>query len=141
MGLCYSPDPLRSRVRNPVVSAPRRNILVVDDDPAVRQVTSEMLEPPNCLFQVVSSGEEALAACNRQRFDAALLDLAMPDMSGGQLYSALREQHYNLPVIIMTGLNTTSADELLKDGTPTWLLGKLFSVAELRAIMAKALPV
>lgn len=139
MTLCYSPGRIQGKVKIRVVSSSKRNILVVDDDAAVRLVTAEMLSRLNCQTEVVGSGEEAVAACQHTRFDAALIDLAMPDMSGMQLYSALRGSYPDLPVIIITGLTTTTADELLQDGTPTWLLGKPFSVAELRAIMAQAL--
>lgn len=116
-----------------------RAILVVDDDPAVRLVSGEMLARLGCTVQVAGSGAEGLDALARQQFDAVLIDLAMPDMSGMQLYAAIRASQPALPVIIMTGLTTSTADPLVADGTPTWLLGKPFSVNELGVAITRAL--
>jgi DNA-binding NtrC family response regulator len=116
----------------------QRYILIVDDDPSIRTVTVEMLKRLDCHARAVDSGEAALAALQESGWDIILIDLAMPEMSGMQLYSAVRAACPALPVVIMTGLTTSAPDALITDGSPTWLLYKPFSVKELDAILARA---
>lgn len=121
------------------MAAPQqKHILIVDDDPVIRTVTVEMLKRLNCRARAVDSGEAALAAIRDQNWNVILIDLAMPDMSGVQLYSAVRAACPSLPVVIMTGLTTSAPDALVADGSPTWLLYKPFSVGELDAVLARA---
>ena len=107
----------------------KRNILAVDDDPAVRLVLAEMLDGLDCCATVVGSGR-----------DVVLVDLAMPDMSGAQLLATLRARHPELAVIIMTGLAAAAAKGLFPADAPMWVLGKPFSVSELAAMIRRVLP-
>jgi len=76
-----------------------RRILLVEDDPDVREITTVILESNG--FEVVpaSSGEEAIELAQRDRIDAVLVDLTLPGMDGREV--ALRLQDY--PVAILTG--------------------------------------
>lgn len=118
------------------------NILVVDDDAPVRLVAGEMLRSIGHRPRVVAGGVEALAACDDMQFDIVCIDLAMPDMSGSQVYSTLRSRSAgsDLPVIVMTGLTTGGATDFLPDGSPSTVLVKPFSVDELVAAIRRVWP-
>jgi two-component system sensor histidine kinase TorS len=61
-------------------------------------------DSPNDRAWLVATGQEAVARCRAQRFDAMTLDLLLPDMSGRQLLEALRREGANrdTPVIVVT---------------------------------------
>jgi len=121
-----------------VATPQKKHILIVDGDPAIRIVTVEMLNRLDCQAWAVDSGEASLGAIQEQSWSVILIDLAMPDMSGMQLYSTVRTACPTLPVVIMTGLTTSAPEALVADGSPTWLLYKPFSVGELDAVLARA---
>jgi PAS domain S-box-containing protein len=79
-------------------------ILVVDDDPRVRDSVGRLLMLEGILIAFAENGAEALALLRRDAdFDLVLSDLAMPVMDGAALCRALTEAFPNLPVILMTG--------------------------------------
>ncbi len=78
-------------------------ILVVDDNDMVGSVAQQMLVALGYEAAVVDSGERALEEFSESRFDLILLDLDMPDMSGTQVYNALRVQAPDRKIVFMTG--------------------------------------
>lgn len=79
-------------------------ILVVDDDPRVRDSVGRLLMLEESLIAFAENGEDALALLRRDAdFDLVLSDLAMPVMDGAALCRALAEAFPSLPVILMTG--------------------------------------
>lgn len=82
-----------------------RTVLVVDDEPAVLEVTGEMLDALG--FSVVScdSGQKAVELFERQypQIDLAIIDLTMPDMGGGETFERLRQIDPTLKVILSSG--------------------------------------
>jgi len=80
-------------------------ILIVEDDEAIRNVLSKFLEENGVHVTLCIDGEEALEAIWKQSFDCVLLDLIMPRVSGFEVLKALRLTYSrtDLPVIIMTG--------------------------------------
>ncbi|NOT32776.1 MAG: SpoIIE family protein phosphatase [Candidatus Eisenbacteria bacterium] len=80
----------------------RPRILVVDDDAAHRRAVERVLEASNDL-EAVAGAAGALAACERERFDLAILDIRMPGMDGFTLMGELKTADPDLDVILMTG--------------------------------------
>ena len=79
-------------------------ILVVDDDPRVRDSVGRLLIHEGSLVAFAENGADALACLRRDAdFDLVLSDLAMPVMDGAALCRALAEAFPSLPVILMTG--------------------------------------
>jgi CheY-like chemotaxis protein len=115
-------------------------ILVVDDEPAVRDLTVEILRRSGYAPQGVSSARDALALLDEQQFDLVVSDVAMPEMTGVEFLYELRLTRPDLPVVLMTGGSpeperTTKAVEL---GAAS-LLFKPFSHDELREAVSSAL--
>ena len=86
-------------------------LLVVDDNPANREVLSRRLAQRGYGVSVAACGEEALEAVATGAYDLVLLDVEMPDMSGFEVLARIRQtrQPYDLPIIMVTG-RTEGAD-------------------------------
>lgn len=92
----------------------------------------------DCLVQQCSSGEQALELADRRAFDVAVLDLAMPGLSGLELLRQLRARGTDCEVVILTGEATVeSAVEAMKLGAREFLT-KPISFKELDRLVHKA---
>ncbi|MDQ3812232.1 MAG: response regulator, partial [Chloroflexota bacterium] len=87
-------------------------ILVVDDDPALRDVLCSALAEDGWRTMTAADGEAALAEIERERPTAMVLDLMMPRVDGFEVLRAVREQPSlrDLPVIVVTARNLTDQD-------------------------------
>ncbi len=79
-----------------------RPVLLVDDDPLMLELMSFELETEGMDHRTAGSGAEALAALQDEGFSAVVLDLHLPDVTGTELLSAVRDEHPELPVIMVT---------------------------------------
>ena len=75
----------------PTAPAPKRRILIVDDDPLLRQFLTEVIANAGYDPVTAASGEEALVMVQKGEPDLALLDITMPGMSGLELAGRLKE--------------------------------------------------
>ena len=78
-------------------------ILVVDDEPAIRELMVGALATQTRELLTAGSGEEALASVKRFDVDLVILDLVMPGMNGVDTFRAIRSLRPALPVLIVTG--------------------------------------
>ena len=62
----------------------RPPVLIVDDDPDIRESLTDMLGHEGYLVHSAASGTEALQQAKQTRYDAALLDIQLPDLNGLQ---------------------------------------------------------
>ena len=79
-------------------------VLVVDDDPAIREYVGDVLTLEGYAVRVVPDGPRALAAIAVERPDCVLLDIMMPGMSGHEVLAAIRaaDGGPGLPVVMLT---------------------------------------
>ena len=111
----------------------KHRILVVDDDEAVRSVTFEMLKRLGFDVTTADCGASALEEASHQSFDPVLLDLAMPKMSGVEVFSSLKEIEPDARVIFMTGYSRDEFSDLLAENEDTTaVLSKPFPMQELK---------
>jgi DNA-binding response OmpR family regulator len=98
-------------------------VLVVDDEPMVRETLGQVLTDEGYVVDLAVDGETALERVHANRPDAILLDLMMPGMNGRQFLQALREEpaYIDVPVMIMTavhgleiGKTTLGASEVIE---------------------------
>lgn len=108
-------------------------VLVVDDEEPVLRLLSRLLRDLGHRSVTVVSGEEALEIISRESFDAILLDVKMPGMSGFDLASALEEAHHHLAdrIIFMTGDTLSSSTRDLLERSRGHYLPKPFSIDQL----------
>jgi len=97
-------------------------ILVVDDDQAVREAIKSVLEYSGHVVRTADGGKAALELLAQCPFDIVITDFSMPGMRGDQLVAHIREQFPDQPIIMVTGFIddyamfgrlTTSVDALL----------------------------
>jgi two-component system response regulator MprA len=81
------------------------HILVVDNDPAVRRMITDILEDASYHVEAAENGLSALAAMNRQRPDLIVLDLLMPVMNGREFVRHLNATGSRPPVLIVSGFD------------------------------------
>lgn len=85
------------------MSAPAITVFIVDDDPAVRDSLTLMIEQEDIAVEAFESAETFLAACRTECRGCAIIDIRMPGMDGMQLQEALSERGIPLPIIFLTG--------------------------------------
>ncbi|MGH7907058.1 MAG: sigma-54-dependent transcriptional regulator [Candidatus Binataceae bacterium] len=97
-------------------------ILVADDDPAIRLVLRHRLEAAGCRVEEASDGAQALSRLRRRKFDAALIDIIMPELDGLEVLSRLRAEQISTAIVIVTAASTMSnAIEAMKRGAHDYL--------------------
>jgi len=94
-----------------------RSVLVVDDEPAMREMLVSLLDESGIQAHGAGSAREALAMSSEADFDAVISDIRMPEKDGVTLLSELREARPETPVILMTAFGSIdSAVEAMRDG-------------------------
>jgi len=111
----------------------RRRILLVEDDPTLRQALTFNLSREGYEVTAAGNGEAALEAARNQRIDLVLLDLMLPGMSGVEVLRVMRREGIITPVIVVSA----KGDEIdrvvgLKVGADDYIT-KPFSRPELLA--------
>lgn len=107
-------------------------ILVVEDEPAVRNLISTTLETQNYRFLTAYNGETAILEVTSHNPDIMLLDLGLPDMDGIDIIKKVRSWS-NMPIIVISARSEdTDKIEALDAGADDYLT-KPFSVEELLA--------
>ncbi len=85
-------------------------LLVVDDEPMVRTITSRLLGLRGHTVEAVHGGIAALESLASGEYDCVVTDLSMPEMSGRELAAHVRERYPALPVVLLTGDTDPAAD-------------------------------
>ena len=107
-------------------------ILIVDDDPHMRELVRLFLDPEGFEIEEASDGVEALAALESFKADMVILDIMMPNMDGWELCRELRK-NYDIPLLMLTAKGETAQKVKGFDlGTDDYLV-KPFEPAELVA--------
>jgi two-component system, cell cycle sensor histidine kinase and response regulator CckA len=126
----------------PAISArPAAVVLVVDDEPAVRKVTTRMLEACGLSVRVASDGNEGLAMYleHRQEIALVLLDLTMPGLDGEEVFLEIRKVDPLIPIVLMTGFTEHDASARFRGRNLNGLLQKPFRIDMIRELLASQL--
>ncbi|MBA8990247.1 two-component system OmpR family response regulator [Curtobacterium pusillum] len=108
-------------------------ILVVEDDPAMGDLVERGLTGEGHAVTVVTDGVAALVQARSQPFDAAAIDVMLPEMSGFEVCRRLREMGQDLPVILITARDAVDDRVFGLDSGADDYLTKPFAIAELNA--------
>lgn len=110
---------------------PEGSILIVDDEPGMRNFLIKVLAPRCRFVAAAGSAEEGAQWMRTQRFDVVILDIALPGQSGVQWLQALRAQGYMGEVILITAFAALdTAIEALRAGASDFIL-KPFRVPQI----------
>ena len=117
----------------------KANILVVDDDKTVCKSIANVLENEGYKVDMAFSGEEALAAVNKNKYAVVLLDLMLPGISGIEVLQQIKKQNPNITAIMITGYpSVKTAVESIKLSAFDYI-PKPFTPDELCGVVARAL--
>ena len=100
-------------------------ILVADDDSGISRTLKEMLEVDGCEVETAENGARALEKLADGRFDLLLSDVVMPEMDGHELYTKVRSDYPDLPVLMMTAFHYDK-DHIIKRSRMEGLEGVIF---------------
>jgi DNA-binding NtrC family response regulator len=90
------------------------SILVIDDEPALREILSRVLVDAGHRVTGAGNGMEASKALAAETFDVVLTDVIMPEKDGMQVISELRKKFPGTRIIAMSGGGHVSRDQYLK---------------------------
>jgi CheY-like chemotaxis protein len=123
-----------------VLAANRMNhtVLVVDDDPILREVAAAILEGEGFGVIQAEDGLQAMDALAAARVDLVLCDVFMPNMDGFETLRAIRQRWPDLPVIMMTAGNAYQPPErMLHTARLFGVAGELIKPLNRDRLMAK----
>ncbi|MFZ4737446.1 MAG: HD domain-containing phosphohydrolase [Bradymonadia bacterium] len=114
-------------------------VLVVDDEPTIREILCDFLRMEGFVVHDAPNGRAALEALAERPYNLVISDLKMPEMGGLELLQAVRVQHPELVVVLMTGYGTVeTALHAMKIGAFDYVL-KPFKVEEVVHTVQRAL--
>ena len=119
----------------------RATVLVVDDDPALRQLLEDILVSAGFEVVLADSGANLAEVVRRQHPNVVLLDEVMEPVSGLEALQALRASGHDVPVVMLTAIGRDDMVETALDLGADDYVTKRFSeavlVAHLRAVLRR----
>jgi CheY-like chemotaxis protein len=120
--------PLRRSLEPPVTptAAAQKHLLIVDDDPDIRQLLQDRLTADHFSVQTAINGVQALEILRQNPFDGLILDISMPDINGLEVLHRIRESVPTMPVIMITAADARERALLaMEAGAQAYLLKPL----------------
>ncbi len=114
-------------------------ILVIDDEPFVRELLTGFLTSLGCIVHEATSGEEGVRMATEHRYDAVLSDIKMPGITGIDVLKRVKAVSPSTQVIMITGYGSVeTAVECMKLGAFDYI-GKPFHLEEIGILVARAI--
>lgn len=109
-------------------------ILIVDDNPNMSSLLSDMLEVFDYSSERAGDGEEALDKLGKQPFSMVITDMRMPNMTGLQLIEKIKDKFPKLPVVLISGYSFSEFDS--ESGPrPDGFLAKPFMMSDVEKLL------
>jgi DNA-binding NtrC family response regulator len=116
----------------------RASVLVIDDEPGIREMLAYELSQDGFDVEMAENGLAAVEAVKRRKFDLAITDLRMPGMDGVATVEALRLLDPKIEVIVATGYaSVETAVACMKRGAYDYIQ-KPFDLPELKLLLDRA---
>jgi len=114
-------------------------MLVVDDEPDIRETLAEILEHYGFLVDVAASGHEALALTRANSYEGILSDIRMPGLNGMELYRQLAILKPELAdrFVVVTGDDLSGSVRAFLDETGVPVIEKPFGPADVRRVLGE----
>jgi two-component system response regulator AtoC len=121
------------------MSEGQKHLLIVDDEPALREAIAERLADHGFIVEQAASGEEALQRLTDFAFDILITDLRLPGIDGAKVIDAALERYPEIIAIVITGYGTVKdAVEAIKQGAADFIT-KPFQFDALLHVLRSAL--
>jgi PAS domain S-box-containing protein len=112
-----------------------RRLLVVDDDPMVRQTIAGLLRASGHLVTEADGGAAGIAQLEETSVDLVFTDLGMPEVTGWDVARAVRARRPGLPIVLLTGWGEHGTGEAQPAGLVDRILGKPVRLEDLLAVV------
>jgi len=111
-------------------------VLIVDDEPSIRSITCEMLlHLGHTVLEAASAQEAIMHYTNGQRPHTVILDLSLPDATGGEVLGRIREIDASARVIVTSGYGQEDIRRFLGKYIPDGILTKPYDLTALTAVL------
>jgi DNA-binding NtrC family response regulator len=117
----------------------RWDVLIVDDEPVVRDAVSRVLSEAGLSAASVSDAEAALAHPALASCRLVICDMMLPGLSGLEALAAMRRRRPDLPVVMITGYATAEHESRSHEVGATAFLAKPFDDLELMTLVRRAM--
>ncbi|MCI5167066.1 MAG: response regulator [Candidatus Electrothrix sp. GM3_4] len=115
-------------------------ILVVDDNPTMREIAQSILEESGYSVYLAQSGEEAVQFCKEKKVDLILLDMLMPPgMNGRQTFAAIRKIHPEQNALLVSGYSEDIEVQKALDAGCSGFLQKPYSMSQLSRLLKQTI--
>jgi DNA-binding response OmpR family regulator len=111
-----------------------KTILIIEDDTFLQGLTANKLQQSGFEVNTVSNGSDAITEISTQKYDAIILDLMLPDVSGFEILKQIRGRETNnqVPVLIFSNLSDDKDIKMgLELGATDYLVKANFTLEEL----------
>ena len=122
------------------ISKTTKSVLVVEDEPALLDIIAKRVTKAGYKLLKARDGEEAQAIAEKQEPDAVITDIIMPKKNGFDLIKALKQRNPELPVIVVTNLESQQDRETgIQLGVNKYVIKSNISLRELDSMLASIL--
>jgi len=115
------------------------SILVIDDEPSVRETLADMLEAMDHSVSSASGGHEALQKLAAGDFDLVFTDLAMPEMDGWETARQIRKRRPEMRIVLVTGYGLGTVPPVGEDHLVDGIIGKPFDFTQVSDAIREAI--
>jgi CheY-like chemotaxis protein len=112
-----------------------KKILIIDDQPDILEVLTEILEILGHEVVAITSGFNLDKKFETNNFDIVISDYQMPDMTGFEIAKKIKTNHSCARVYIISGYHQLLPEDKMKEYGITGLLNKPFDIEELKRIV------
>lgn len=115
------------------------NILIIDDEPAVRKFLSRVFQKLDLPFVAVESGEQAVDFASKMRFDVAFIDMVLTGMNGVETLRQLKAITPDIRAVVFTGFRMNKMIEDSVELGAKAVMDKPFSLTEIFGVLSRIL--
>lgn len=116
-----------------------KSILIVDDNPNMSSLLSEMLEVFDYTSVRAEDGADALQKLESGDFSMVITDMRMPNMTGLELLQQVKSKHPGLPVVLISGYSVAEVQGEEQDLKPDGFLAKPFLMSDVERLLGSLL--
>ncbi|MBD3184224.1 response regulator [Candidatus Poribacteria bacterium] len=123
------------------ISKKKANILVIDDEQVIRELFYAILTREGHEVTLIGDSREGLEIFREGNFDLVYTDLGMPELSGLEVASAIKEYDSNSVVVMVTGWGGDITDIQTNEGDVDFVISKPFQISQIRDSVAKGMKI
>jgi len=135
----YEQEEAEEKAIKPVKETRLARILVIDDEEAVRDILSQMLNAKGHDVVVAANGEEGIERFKNKEFDLVFTDLGMPKISGWEVSKTIKEINPKIPIAMITGWGMEVNREKMSESGIDLIISKPFDFDQVIQLVSEAM--